>query len=83
MSAGVRRVSTWLVLAGMCTAGSSAAHEAAVGGSWEGPWVGDTILTPMERREVVERRAALEARASELGERLGACRDLRLIVRGA
>lgn len=81
MSAGVRRVGAWLVLAGMCAAGSPAASEATGGGRSAGPWVGDIILSPGERREVLERRAALEARASELGERLGACRDLRAIVR--
>ena len=51
-------------------------------GSAAGPWVGETILSSAERREFEERRAAVEARASDLAERVGACANLQSLVRG-
>jgi hypothetical protein len=53
----------------------------AGGASWPGPWVADTALSPEERREFEERRAAIEARADRLARERGACGDLRARVR--
>jgi hypothetical protein len=72
----------WLVLALLCAAGPAGAGVFAGSGAGpRGPWVDDVTLTPAERREFDERRAAVQARADDWADRTGTCLDFRSRVR--
>jgi hypothetical protein len=80
-SAWRRRVSRALLAAAALSTVVAPAGTHGLAGVAPGPWVHDVILSAAERRELDERRAALEARAQVLADELGECGDLRARVR--
>jgi hypothetical protein len=81
VSVRARRAGAWLVLAGLCAAVPAGAGGFMGSGSEPGRWVGEAVLSSEERREFEERRAALEARANALTDRVSSCGDPRSLVR--
>ena len=81
MRGGAHRAGARLVIMVLCAAVPAVTHGFTVGGSRPGPWVDDAVLSPGERSELEERRAALATRATDLIDRMGSCGDLRSLVR--
>ena len=81
MSGGAHRAGAWLVIIVLCAAVPAVTSGFTVGGSRPGPWADDTVLSPGERSEFEERRAALATHATDLIDRMGSCGDLRSLVR--
>jgi len=81
MSGGARRAGIFGLIAALGAAVPAGGDGLSGSASWPAPWVSETVLSPDERRQFQERRAALGARAGALAARVGSCGDLRSLVR--